>query len=175
MFDSYARYPKRHQLDTFDSHLTEIEFRLSLLPRDSELTESARYTTGYTISLWSELSNVRVLLDAPTDFDEPDPWDTRVSITSQLHLRGTLAVAEGLLQHELPRPPPLNDLHAYVSSDPLLAELHQRWSSSHELLLSPPRPLHELLEPFAAAVESYLTIDSIYARVDGPRPPRKRR
>jgi hypothetical protein len=169
----YTRYPKRHQLTTFDSHLKEIDFRLSLPPSDAWLAEHARYTSGYTVRLWPESRGIHVHLNVPPEPVEPDPWDFEESITPEIELRSTLAVAQGLLGYELARPPPLRDLLAYVTADPFLARLHDTWQS--DLILTPPRPLHESLDPFASSLESYLTIDSIYARVNGPRPPRKRR
>lgn len=171
----HERYPKRHQLTTFDPHLKEIEFRLSLLASDDWLAEWARYTSGYTIQLWPEGPGVLVLLDAPPDPAEPQPFDPYESITPEIELRSTLAVAQGLLGYELARPPPLRDLRSYFAGDPALADLHDRWKSQGSLQVPAPRPLHELLDPFAASLESYLTVDSIYARVDGRRPPRKRR
>jgi hypothetical protein len=174
----YTRYPKRHQLTTFDSHIDEIEFRLSLLPSDDWLAEWARHTSGYALWLSTPIGQpgvVRARLVAPPDPIEPALWDFEESITPEIELRATLAVAEGLLGYELARPPPLRDLRTYVAADHLLASLHDRWRSEGSLQVPTPQPLHERLDPFASSLESYLTIDSIYARVDGPRPPRKRR
>jgi len=179
MFDFHNRYPKRHQLTTFDANLREIEFRLSLLPSDAWLTEDAWCMSGYALQFSStplQPGNIHAYLDTPPEppkDDESFVWC--LSMTPHIHRRVTVAIAEGLLGYALARPPPLPELDAYASADPFLADLCRRWSSTHHLSLSLPRPLHELLDPLAASLESYLTIDSIYARVDGPRPPRKRR
>ncbi len=177
MWESHDRYPKRHQLNRLGRDLDEIEFRVSLLRSDDWLANRPRHADGYRVQLWPNepRGTLRVLLDTPLEPVEPEPWNCEKAITSEIELRSTLAVAEGLLGYELARPPPFRDLRTYVTADPFLVDLHERWRSQGCLLVSPPRPLHELLDPFAASLESYLTIESIYARVNGPRFPRKRR